>query len=194
MESTTPKDFIFKAKFHFRFLDDYGFGIVSEDILDDACEVLWANPSVYVSVALLPPQFEARLSFGRIGIDDQPNAFSFEPGDLIQLETCRAWVWLRGSSVDIYLSEFARLLLTCGKSCLEGDQSTFARMKASRQRLISKWVSDEKNGDIRTQAERAWTNKDYPEVVRLYGLLSPISDVEKKRVSIAHRLIQSKSA
>jgi hypothetical protein len=194
MEKTTPKDFISKAKFHFRFLDEYGFSIVSENIFDDACEVLWASPSVYVSVALTPPQFEARLSLGRIGIDDQPNAFSFEPGDLIQLETCRDWVWQRGSSVDTYLSEFARLLRTCGRSCLEGDQSVFIRMKAARQRLISEWVSSEKADEIRAQAARAWTSHDYGEVVRLYGLLDPVDDVEKKRVAIAKRHLQSRSA
>lgn len=194
MEKIDPKEFISKAKFHFRFLDEYGFGIASEKIFDDACEVLWASPNVYVSVALTPPQFEAQLSFGRIGIDDQPNAFSFEPGDLVQLDTCKGWAWNRGSSADIYLSEFARLLRQCGKDCLKNDQSVFSKMKTARLLLISQWVSDEKADEIRAQATRAWDSHNYIEVVRLYSLIGHTSDVEKKRISIAKQRLESKSA
>ncbi|PKP86597.1 MAG: hypothetical protein CVT78_11915 [Alphaproteobacteria bacterium HGW-Alphaproteobacteria-17] len=82
------------------------------------------------------------MSFGRLGIDDQQGGFSFEAGDLIQLQNCKEWAAPNLGPlgvIDGQVAWFASLLNECGKPCLLGDPAIYAEMKSRREALVTEW-------------------------------------------------------
>ena len=100
--------------------------------------VKYENTKLYVILSYGPPAYEPEMSFGRKGIDDVPGAYSFHPGDLIQLDCCRKWAWNKeqGNALESWVAELARLLTVCGAQCLTDDQLVFTQMKDRRDKLI----------------------------------------------------------
>jgi len=55
--------------------------------------VVYESAKLYVVLSYGPPAYEPEMSFGRRGIDDVSGAYSFHPGDLVELDCCRNWTW-----------------------------------------------------------------------------------------------------
>lgn len=178
----------------FSFLEhDFGFSAPTLRKDADAREIIsFESKLVYVHIFLNTRSTEVIMLFGRKGVDDQPDAFSFEPGDLISLETCKGWKWIPENKSPIFnqIAEFARLLNTCGKDCLLGDQASFETMKQARLSMISNWKDAERIKAIRTEAEEAWSRRDYSAVVRLYSSIGEsITPIETTRLAYARKRV-----
>lgn len=195
MEDST--NFIEQIREHFSFLQsEFGFRIDGTSEKGDVALIRYCSERVYVILFRGPPDFEPGLAFGRLGIDDTPEGYSFEQGDLIQLDSCREWKW-RKSDCEPFgglLPELARLLRDCGKRCLKGDECDFVEMKTRRDAAIKKWRSEERELSIRTRAEIAWREKNYETVSKLYSTIEiALTDVERKRLSVARRFMSNES-
>jgi hypothetical protein len=132
----------------FAFLEQqYGFSKSIIRPTQQAVVVRYESRSLFVNLAFGPPAYEPEMSFGRLGIDDRKGGFSFEAGDLIQLESYQGWKPSFESSAAIVrqVAWFASLLNECGKSCLLGDPTVYAEMKSRREALVSEWQRDERN-------------------------------------------------
>jgi hypothetical protein len=193
MEKISGKSFLQKAHNQFNFLEQLGFKLFRKEAIDDSGDIAWvSDKGVYVSVFCLPPSFDIGFHFGRIGIDEKPNGFPFEQGDLLSLGECQGWTWAANKhGVDGYLSEYARLLKSCGKKCLDGDAKTFDRMRAARVAMVSDWRNSMAENSVRKNAESAWLEKRYIDTVRLYENIPNLSEVEKSRLRIAKKIIEN---
>ncbi|RUO31159.1 hypothetical protein [Aliidiomarina soli] len=185
------QQFVNLVKRYFYFLvDDYGFSLISEKQVNDTGSVRYQSSDVYVNLSVDQPGFELNFVFGRIGIDDQANSYSFEQGDLILLECCHSWVWHQGpeSGVELMIKEFARLLKNCGDACLRGDSAVYSEMRTRRDEWVGRRLKEQCNSSLRKDAEKAWQNKDYQTAVKIYRQLSDsLTDVEKKKFVISEK-------
>ena len=179
------------AERYFLFLkQDYGF---AESILrphEGSLIIRYVNSKVYVNVLFGPPEYEVEMSFGRLDIDDIEGEYSFEAGDLVQLQSYKIWNFEQQTSdaLENQIAWFASLLRHCGAKCLSGGEPSFAAMKARREIAITQWRDDEAQKRLTAQFDEAWRAKDYCRVVELgeaaYGHLS---DVNLKKLRIAKR-------
>jgi|SRR5690554_635720 len=185
------QQFVDLVKQYFHFLvDDYGFSLTSESQVSDTGSVRYQSSNVYVNLSVGPPDFEPKLVFGRIGLDDQAGSYSFEQGDLILLECCQSWVWRQGpeTGVELTIKEFARLLKSCGDACLRGDSTVYSEMRVRRDEWVNRWLKEQRNSSLRKDAERAWQDKDYQAAAKNYRQLSDsLTNAEKKKLAFSER-------
>jgi hypothetical protein len=158
-----------------------------------AAIVRFQSPVVYVSLRYGPPSFEVKMHFGRLGIDDQPEAYSFDQGDLSLLEVCRGWKWSPEGTERIALDVawFAKILEECGRACLLGDANVYEEMKARRDAAVAKWRHEEKLRPLLDRVVRAWVRKEYWEVVEVFSQLQTLGKVltplEEKQLAYARK-------
>ena len=173
----------------FKFLESrYGFSRLTSRPDRNTLLIRYETRTLYVILAYGPPAYEPEMSFGRHGVDDVPGAYSFEAGDLIQLDCCASWQWSKSYPNHIVglVSEFARLLAACGSSCLSGDPITYGEMKSRRDKLISEWKRDELDKAHRSKVSAAWERKDYKAVVELLAEFGKdLSDLDRRRLQFA---------
>lgn len=176
----------------FAFLEQrYGFSRSTLRPTRQAVVVRYESPSLFVNLTFEPPAYEPEMSFGRLGVDDQQGGFSFEAGDLFQLQNCQEWAAPDlGSSgvIEAHVAWFASLLNECGKPCLLGDPAIYAEMKSRREALVAEWEREERNKGRSSDIEAAWNAKDYRAVVALCsGYEGALSNIDQKRLEIAKR-------
>jgi hypothetical protein len=176
---------------YFSYLEqEYGFESAQIKKTDFIKIVRYESPKVFVNMIFGPPDYEVSMSFGRIGIDDKPEAYSFGQGDLITLDSCRDWKWNAGypNHITGLVAEFARLLHECGSACLKGDHKVFDEMMKRRDASITIWHQEERANRLRKEIESAWHRKDYGSVVSLYNeIIESLTDIEKKRLDYAKK-------
>lgn len=177
------------VKSNFYFLQQqYGFRLNQIKQVGYAKVIRFESPSIYVNLFYGPPAYEPAISFGRIGIDDAPGGYSFDQGDLVLLKNCANWKWNPADPNHLVglISEFARLLMECGSSCLKGDQVVFEEMKARRDSAVKVWHQQEKANRIRKEALSAWNRKDYGTFVSLYETIKDmLTETENRKLDYA---------
>lgn len=172
----------------FRFLEQrYGFSKSTLRPNTNSVILRYESASIYVNVMYGPPAYEPEMSFGRRGIDDVPGGYSFEVGDLVQLEICRDWQSKPGSGgIDGQVAWLASMLQDCGKECLVGDQSVYSDMKTRRGLLVAEWLHQEQYGALSRSIDAAWRDKDYKKIVDLCANYSgTLGDLNRKRLRYA---------
>lgn len=180
-----------EVKSHFNFLEQqFGFRLNQIKQVGYAKVIRFESPLIYVNLFYGPPAYEPAISFGRIGIDDAPGAYSFDQGDLVLVKNCANWKWNPAYPNHLVglISEFARLLMECGSSCLKGDQVVFEEMKARRDSAVKVWHQKEKANRIRKEALSAWNRKDYGAVVSLYETIRDmLTETEHRKLDYAKK-------
>ena len=196
MSSLTPDNYaVFEdgVKRHFYFLEQqYGFRLSQIKQVGYAKAIRYESKSVYVTLSYGPPAYEPAISFGRMGIDDVPGAYSFDQGDLVMLNSSAGWKWdpvdPNKSVLVELISGLAQVVRECGAACLTGDQATFEEMKARRDSAVKVWHEQEKAYGIRKEAESAWSRRDYGTVVSLYETItSMLTESENKKLDYAKK-------
>jgi len=177
----------------FDFLQEYGFRRLEADQSGYVKLIRYESPGVFVNLFYGPPAYEPEMSFGRIGIYDAAEAYSFDQGDLILLDACRDWKWepapQRG--LDGFICEFARLLNSCGSECLAGDSGVYREMRKRRDIAVKVSRQQEFIGSIRRDAEKAWRKRDYIAYIALISKIKDtISDLERSRLNYARKHLQ----
>lgn len=172
----------------FRFLEQkYGFSKSVSRPNGNSLVVRYEGPSIYVNVLHGPPAYEPEMSFGRRGIDDVIGGYSFEVGDLVQLEKCRDWKSKQGSErVEDQVAWLASMLEDYGKECLLGDQEVYSNMMVKRDHLITKWRHEERYADLSRNIDAAWRQGNYKEIVALCGNYGgDLGNLNRKRLCYA---------
>jgi hypothetical protein len=124
----------------FSFLEqEYGFSKKVSRPNQYSVFARYENAVIYVNLMFGSPAYEPEMSFGRLGLDDIVGAFSFEAGDLIQLDSSQGWSKSAENADRIkgQVAWFALLLRECGHPCLDGDSATYSEMKSRRNALVS---------------------------------------------------------
>lgn len=176
----------------FRFLEEDGFSSSTLQPSRHATVIRYENGSIFVNLVYGPPAYEPEMSFGRLGIDDRQGGFSFEAGDLIQLNSCQGWrKEIAGvDPIEQQVAWLAALLKECGRSCLLGDAAVYAEMKFRRQSLVAEWQRDERARVETEQIDAAWKAKDYRTVIQLCSEHDGVlSNINQKRLEIAKEKI-----
>lgn len=157
-------------------------------------QIRYESPVVFADLFYGPPAYEVELSFGRIGVDDTPSAYSFGLGDLLQRSSCAKWEWepVRTDAISSVVAEYARLLRECGTECLSGNPLVFEQMKRARDSAVKGWIQAEKEMAVRKAAEVAWGNKDFGEVRRLYdSIRDHLTPPELDKLGYANRRLDT---
>lgn len=174
----------------FDFLQEYGFRRQEAEQLGYVRLIRYESPRVYVNLFYGPPAYEPEMSFGRVGIDDLAEAYSFDQGDLIFLGACKDWRWEPAPErgLDGLISEFARLLNSCGRECLSGDPSVYREMRDRRDIAVKVSRQQEFLGSIRRDAEKAWSKRDYIAYTALMSKVeNAITDLEHSKLDYARK-------
>lgn len=173
----------------FSFLEiEFGFSKQELHPSSNSVVVRYETASLYVVLTYGSPDFEPMMSFGRRGVDDVRGAYSFEPGDLVQLDCCKGWEWkpTQPDRIVRYVGEFARLLAQCGRQCLSGVDAVFEEMKLRRENLITQSNQQRSARAVREKIAAAWERKDYRTVVELYSLIDgQLDELDKRRLHFA---------
>jgi hypothetical protein len=182
------------AKRYFHYLEiDFDFGRPQSQRIGHASLVRFESARVYVSLRYGPPSFEVKMRFGRIGIDDKPDAYAFDQGDLQLLECCQGWKWTAdgGERIETDVAWFAKMLGDCGRLCLLGDSTIYEEMKVRRDAAVVKWRHEEKLRPLQEKLARAWVSKEYVEVfdllTRLQALGKSLTPLEQKQFEYARK-------
>lgn len=196
MNSSTPDNYAMfedEVKSNFYFLEQqYGFRRTPIKQVGYAKVIRFESPLIYVNLFYGPPAYEPAISFGRIGIDDAPGAYSFDQGDLVQLNSSAGWKWDPANPNNAVLVELisglAQVLRECGAACLTGDQATFEEMKARRDSAVKVWHEQERVNGIRKKVLSAWNRKDYGTVVSLYETIKDmLTETENRKLDYAKK-------
>jgi len=177
----------------FSFLE-HNFGFVKSIVRPNTNSVIlrYESPSIYVNVMYGPPAYAPEMSFGRRGIDDVAGGYSFEAGDLIQLEKYRDWQSKQTPSggLEGQIAWLASLLAECGKESMLGDPAVYSDMKARRDRLVAEWQHQEQHGTLSRSIDAAWREMDYKTIVDLCANYNgPLGNLDTKRLHYARSLV-----
>lgn len=151
--------------------------------------IRYATGTHYVSIALDRRQ-EVQMQIGRRGIDDVPGGYSFETGDLVQLECAKTWQWVSVPGHVHWVSQLAGLLEGCIAAGLFDTPSVLEGMKSRRDGEIAAWHRDERERPIRLKASAAWEDKNYKAVAEaLSDIKASLTESEARRLrySLKHR-------
>ena len=171
---------------HFSFLEkDFGFKFLSAERSDDACVVIkYISNKVFLNFFYGHPGYELDVSFGRVGIEDQPNANSFRTGDLLYLDGNKNWLDYQVYSAYSYdnlvagLPKLASFLKECGRKVFLGDSNVYLKMLNGRQKHLER----QDLLQIKNKATAAWDKKNYKELIKLLNpFRTYLSPLEKKR-------------
>jgi hypothetical protein len=144
--------------------------------------VRYKGSSTFVNLTYGPPAYEPEMSFGRPTIDDGAGSYSFDVGDLIQLNTCGDWRSISSSTgLEHHVAWLASILKLCGRQCLDGNQSVYDTMKAKRNKLIAEWQDQEQLLVLSRSIDEAWKQRDYKKIIALCSHFSDKLDVVNSR-------------
>jgi hypothetical protein len=158
--------------------------------------VRYQSPLIYVDVTYGPPQFEPQMLFGRIGVDDREDAFSFEAGDLIQVKGC---VIPALDSIDEMKTVrqvrwLAALLKSCAADCLKGEDGLFNEMKSRRDVQVKAWIKSQQEEDLLRKLDQLWSSKKYAEFLHLaINFDDSLSVINIKRKILARKYLNKES-
>lgn len=174
----------------FYFLHEYGFRRLEAEQVGYVRLIRYESPRVYVNLFYGPPAYEPEMSFGRVGIDDLAETYSFDQGDLILLGACKDWTWEYAPECGLngLISEFARLLISCGRQCLSGVPSVYREMRKRRDIAVKVSGQQEFLGSIRRDAEKVWRKRDYIAYTALMSRVeNAITDLEHLKLDYARK-------
>lgn len=157
--------------------------------LQPSVSIRYETDAHYVSIALDRRQ-EVQMQFGRRGVEDIVDGYSFETGDLIQLECAKTWHWVSEPGPVHWVSQLAGLLEGCIAAGLFDTPSVLEAMKNRRNDEIAAWHRDERERPIRLKAAAAWDEKNYKAVAEALSDIKPSlteSEARRLRYSLKHR-------
>lgn len=181
------KDSVIK-NFHFLELK-YGFTRRSIESTPYAQVIIYEKSDFYVLLTFGSPQYEPSMSFGIHGPSKAQDDHGFGISDLLELHSCQDWILSKANSsdneFDSWISELARILISCGEPLLRGDYSYLKQMKSKRNQCALDWQEEERIKKIRSDIDEAWHLKDYKKVVELYRSISELTDFDRKIISFS---------
>ena len=184
------------AKVNFAFLTEkYGFRLSNINKIDNRYIVLqYISERVFVNFYYASPSFELDFSIGRIDIEDKPDNDGFTSGDLVFLCKDTEWADYKLYSAQSYenlckcLPKLAKLLESCGGSCLEGDAPSYEKMLFEKKRKINQWCNEQELKQAKKAASVAWENKDYYKFTEiLEPVIDALSTSEKRKLEYARK-------
>lgn len=173
----------------FSFLEtEFGFSRCAVAVEGYVWSVRYETPALYVCVLFSPPNYKPEMCFGRRGVDEGPEGFSFEIGDVLKLP--HALDWEAPDHRPDHLAYLAALLRQYGALCLQGDAQTYSVMKARRETDAQEWHRAERNRVRAIAIEAAWKAKNHPALITLYSEYEgPLSPLQQGQLDFARRRV-----
>jgi hypothetical protein len=175
--------------FDFGFLGSYGFRPVQEEVTF----VRFESTAVFVNIYHGRASFELGAEIGRLT----------NPGEKISLHDVVAWagankvegfgehVVFQVSShegVQEFVRRLAKLIQKYATPFLKGDADAYKCVAEASSRNTADYMKSMKLDRIRTKAEIAWHQKDFPQVAELYGSMrDDLNSVEAGRCAYAEK-------
>ncbi len=177
------------AKRAFSFLEDKGFRLVH-------CEsgaLRYENSQVFVAV-----EWDARSGELNVYLGLRPkkgqSAEAFSLNDLLGMEQAgntgrnMPFQVAEESRLEPFLEELATKMRTHAAPALEGDRMYFRRLETLRGAQSEAYMREMEFRHVRTEAEKAWRERNFREVARLYtSIENDLSESEKGKLAYARQ-------
>jgi hypothetical protein len=177
------------AKSAFAFLDDAGFRLVH-------CEqraLRYETAQVFVAI-----EWDARSGELNVYLGLQPKngerADAFSLDDLLGMEQMgrpsrsMPFQVADESRLEPFLKELATEMRAHAVPALDGDRMYFRRLETYRHAQSQAYMRGMKLRHIRAEAAKAWSERNYAEVARLYALIEhDLSESERGKLAYARQ-------
>lgn len=178
----------------FKFLESkYGFSCVSTSLV----MVRYESDEIFVVIRYdANHSYELAVEIGQLKalFNGQERPFSLnEILRLNKLSEVDIHSAVQASSQEVVancLKKMATQLSRYGSDFLSNDMFAYKRLSDQRERECNDYELKTKLSYIRSDAQIAWKNKDYKQVIALYDpVKNVLSDAELKKLSYAHKQI-----
>ncbi|MCI0560634.1 MAG: hypothetical protein MN733_19280 [Nitrososphaera sp.] len=173
---------------YFNFLcSDYGFQVTDQSVT----LVRFESNDVFINVYHGRASYELGVEIGKF---DDPSGTRYRLPTIIEAfmgNTVGQKGVFQASSPDAIRSSIEHLAQLVSSYCsalLRGDNDAFDRVRKAAKHISEELTGHYTRGVLRRRAEQAWQNKDYADVVRIYGKFSQtLTSIERKRLEIARK-------
>ena len=175
----------------FRFLvEGFGFAVVTHE----TTYLRFESNAVFVNVYHGRASYEIGVEIGELKKANNLSERSFTLGEIIAMTD-----YDRGSSFHFYqaatpelipkfVSETAEIVKAYSRSALIGDKSFFEGLGKVRSRISHEYLKSMEMGRVREEAEVAWHEKNYGQMVELYDAVKDdLTPSEVKKLEYAKR-------
>jgi hypothetical protein len=176
------------AKRAFSFLEDEGFQLTESE----SRSLRYENSQVFVAVAWDPPG-ELNVWLGLLPRKGH-RAEVFSLSDLLNMGQAGKSGGnmppqvADESRLEPFLEELATKMRTHAAPALAGDRMYFRRLETFRSAQSDAYMRDMKLRQVRSEAEKAWHERNFREVARLYKAIEQdLSASEKAKLAYARK-------
>jgi hypothetical protein len=174
----------------FRFLiAEFGFKCVKQE----TTLVRYESSSVFVNIYHGRSSYELGVEIGELRRNSDVPEFGFTLGEIISLTDTKIgsmypYQITKPELISKYISQLAELVKKYAVSALIGDRVFFEQLSSSQLRKSEEYIKDMKLTEVRTKGEVAWREKNYKQVVELYGSVEgDLTLSERKKLEYARR-------
>jgi hypothetical protein len=178
----------------FRFLvEEFRFACVKQD----ATIVRFESNEVFVNIYHGRASYELGVEIGQLRKDTDVPECGFTLGEIISVADSKIGSMYRPYQISMpqqinkFVSETAELVRRYATSALIGDRAYFQRLSDLRVRISNAYIKEMELSRIRTDVEVAWREKNYKQVVELYGAVEDdLTSSEIKKLGYAKRKLR----
>jgi len=187
--------FVRKALLEFSFLNtQYGFTCaLAESSAKGAC-VRYTSSSMYVEFFYDTYSCELDLRVGQISTDLAPSRENYTLGEVTKLADGHQGRYATATTLDqldAAITEWAYQLREYGDTVLRGAPQAFSMLQEQSRNSRRQSMEGNRRRLAHGDAEKAWREKDYAEMIRLYDLIQEeLSVTESKRLEYAKKRLE----
>lgn len=155
--------------------------------------VRYESHNVFVNIYHGRASYELGFEVGQL-IDAPGQERAFSLSDIIDLLSASEetdYILLQASTaerVKEYVSKLAAMVKKYAGAALQGDPQVFKRLSKIQLEKSNKLLKEWNLSEIREQAEKAWHEKDYALLAKLYdSIRGELSPAEAKKLEYAKR-------
>jgi hypothetical protein len=175
----------------FRFLiTEFGFKCVKQE----TTLVRYESSGVFVNVFHGRSSYELGVEIGQLRKNLDIPEFGFTLGEIISLSDAkfgamyRPYQITKPELITKYVEQIAELAKKYATSALVNDKGFFEQLSSLQLQKSDEYLKDMKLNQIRSEVEVAWREKNYKQVVELYGSVeSDLTLSERKKLEYARR-------
>jgi hypothetical protein len=175
----------------FRFLvEDFGFLVVRQE----ATYLRFESDAVFVNVYHGRASYEVGVEIGELQKANKLSERSFTLGEIIAMtnfemgSNFRFYQATRPELIQNCVAETAGLVKGYSRAALIGDRNFFEGLSNIRSRISREYLKGMEMGRVRQDAEAAWREKNYEELVELYeSVKGDLTPAEVKKLEYAKR-------
>ena len=185
MERTKPEEFARSVQLEFSSkLKEFSYVLSDVIVVDDFVRLRYVSEKNFVEVVLQMPDYEPRVKFGQIGVDDQGNGSPIDIWEVMNLYPDRFpnWVEPKGLLAS-ELKSLANYLVNSCSDFLINDSFQYQRLRKNRILRQSQNEKEQNDKVLRYKASQLWQAGSRGEAAELYKSLAFPTPIEVKRAA-----------